>query len=85
MPGTKKWWQRTWFGGNKPADRTLGKLQVRNGDLRAAIDRETEAQRKKAMGSGKVTATGPKARATHASFTGRANDIRAAVSAARRR
>ena len=85
VPATKKWWQRTWFSGSKAADRALGKLQVRNGNLRGAIDRETEAQRKKAMSSGKGNAAARRPAATPASFTSRANDIRAAISAAARR
>ena len=85
VPATKKWWQRTWFSGSKATDRALGKLQVRNGNLRGAIDRETEAQRKKALGGGKLTAAARRPTATHASFTSRANDIRTAIAAAARR
>jgi len=84
VPATKKWWQRTWFSGNKPADRTLAKLQVQNGNLRNAIDRQTEAERQKALRSGRITAAARKPTATSASFTSRANDLRAAIAAAGR-
>jgi len=84
VPATKKWWQRTWFSGSKPADRTLSSLKVRNGNLRAAIDRETEAQRQKALRSG-GRSTARQTAETGRSFTSRANDLRAAVSAAGRR
>ena len=84
VPATKKWWQRTWFSGNKPADRTLANLQVQNGNLRNAIDRQTEAERQKALRSGRITAAARKPTATSASFTSRANDLRAAIAAAGR-
>jgi hypothetical protein len=52
-PATKKWWQRTWFGGSKPADKKLDKLVIKNGNIRQALDRVTAAATLKAMGRGK--------------------------------
>ena len=51
-PASRKWWQRTWFGGAKPTDKALEKFNVGNGNLRQAIDRLTEQRRAKALRRG---------------------------------
>lgn len=72
-PASRHWWQRTWFGGNAPADGPIKNLKIQNGNLRAAIDRTTQPHRAKAM---KVRKTrGPAGTA----FGHRAKDLRAAV------
>ena len=54
VPSTKAWWQRTWFGA-KATDKKLSSLKVENGNLRAAIDRLTTAERAKAAGKNPKT------------------------------
>jgi hypothetical protein len=49
-PGSKKWWQRTWFSGTNADDNELSGMKIANGNVRAAIDRLTESKRAKAMG-----------------------------------
>ncbi|MCW3818986.1 hypothetical protein ONA91_31570 [Micromonospora sp. DR5-3] len=45
-PVSDHWWQQTWFGGDAPRFRDLGKLTARTGSLRSAIDARTQtAQR----------------------------------------
>ena len=90
VPSTRKWWQRTWFGGAKPADKKLANLNARNGNLRAAIDRLTMAERAKATG---IIRSEPRSALRAAadpapieeSFSVRAEDIRASIKAASKR
>lgn len=71
-PKTHTWWQRTYFG-SKPADAAIKGLRVTNGNVRAAIDRHTEAGRQDAMAYSKP----PKASSRgQASFDSRADDLR---------
>ena len=45
----RQWWQRTWFG-DKPADDLLSDFKAKNGNLRQALDRYTEAARARVTG-----------------------------------
>jgi hypothetical protein len=42
VPSSKKWWQRTWFNGGKPADGAINDFKLNGTNVRAAIDRRTE-------------------------------------------
>jgi hypothetical protein len=77
VPATREWWQRTWFGA-KASDKKLSNLKITNGNIRATIDRITQAERAKAMKVGTVTLPHTE------TFANRATDIRSAVRAAGR-
>jgi hypothetical protein len=49
VPSTKKWWQRNWFGGTKAVDGAIKNFTLTGTNVRAAIDRHTEAERAKAL------------------------------------
>jgi hypothetical protein len=51
-PGTGVWWQETWFAGDQPVFRDLGKLDGRNGSFRSQIDRITGADTARAHAGG---------------------------------
>ena len=86
-PASKAWWQRTWFGGSKASDRKLA-LKISNGNVRAAVDRHTEAMRAKAQKRSALTAS---AKGTVAEYAASANlaegaeSIRAAVKSVTRK
>lgn len=46
------WWQETWFSGNKPSFRSLGRLSAENGSLRSQIDRLTVRETAQAVSGG---------------------------------
>ena len=46
------WWQETWFGGSKPAFRSLGQLSADKGSLRSQIDRLTVHETTQAVAGG---------------------------------
>jgi hypothetical protein len=54
---TSHWWQETWFTGSTPKFQDIGKLDAKNGSLRAQIDRLTAAETAKAIASGRQVAT----------------------------
>ena len=68
---SRQWWQRTWFGGDAPADGAVQDLKIQNGNLRAAIDRHTQKFRAEAMQVEK-----PRKEATYAGFGNRAQSLR---------
>ena len=80
-PASRKWWQRTWFGGAKPTDKALEKFNVGNGNLRQAIDRLTEQRRAKALRRGaKPSRTAAMSiRKSEAAFANHAEDLRATI------
>ncbi len=86
-PASASWWQRTWFGGAKAADKKLA-LKVVGGNIRAAIDRHTEVMRAKAQ---KRLAAGTAPKGTVAEFAAPASlaegaeSLRAAVKSVIRR
>lgn len=49
VPTKYEWWQRTWFGGAKPADGPIQGLQLTGTNVRAAIDRVTAGHRAKLL------------------------------------
>lgn len=81
-PPTKTWWQRTWFG-TKASDDKLD-LKIVNGNVRAAVDRHTEAMRAKAQRRSMRPLTAAR-RTTVVGYTpeknlgARAQELRAAV------
>ncbi len=81
VPATKKWWQRTWFGGNAPADKQLAKLEVAHGNLREAIDKVTAEARRKAYGADNKVNIEAKPAANDPSFAARAAEIRESMAA----
>lgn len=46
------WWQETWFGGDRPSFRSLGRLNAENGSLRSQIDRRTTRETTEAVSRG---------------------------------
>lgn len=46
------WWQETWFDGNQPSFRNLGRLSADHGSLRSQIDRLTIRNTAQAVSSG---------------------------------
>jgi hypothetical protein len=53
-PMSGEWWQETWFDGDAPTFRSLGKIsQSANGNARAAIDRITMAETQRACARGR--------------------------------
>jgi hypothetical protein len=82
VPATGQWWQRTWFGGSAPADRQLASLQIRNGNLRNAIDRITARDRSEKMSGARSLMAAAKAGAAggkSTAFKNRASALRAAM------
>jgi hypothetical protein len=57
-PSTGSWWQETWFDGNQPSFRELGKLDARNGSFRSQIDRKTSPDTARAHAGGMRAAKG---------------------------
>jgi hypothetical protein len=57
-PGTDSWWQETWFTGNAPSFRELGKLSAENGSFRSQIDRMTSPETLRAHSGGLLAAKG---------------------------
>lgn len=49
MTGGGNWFQRTWFNGTAPIIESMGKLDIKNGNLRSAIDVATRARRRAAQ------------------------------------
>jgi len=83
VPSTRRWWQRTWFG-QKAVDGALKNMNLSGTNVRAAIDRHTEAKRRQAMSkspsplvAARLTGTGEPARP----FESRAEELRAAIAA----
>jgi hypothetical protein len=87
-PASRRWWQRTWFSGSKPADRKLS-LNVQNGNVRAAIDRVTELARARVTGrvapsagrGGRAAALAAPASIVRPKYPDRAQDLREAIRA----
>jgi hypothetical protein len=81
VPSLKQWWQRTWFGGDAPQDRTLGALETRNGNIRNAIDRLTAEQRLQWMRGAhtKTLAAARQSAPSSATFKERAAELRRCV------
>jgi hypothetical protein len=52
VPKTKQWWQRTWFSGGKPKDGGIKNFNPQGTNIRAAMDRLTEAARAKVVEKG---------------------------------
>lgn len=82
-PGSRQWWQRTWFEGAKAVDGAMQNFSVGNGNLRQAIDRLTESKRAKAQRrSAKPSRmTAMEARNPDAAFANHAADLRATIAA----
>ena len=83
VPATKQWWQRTWFG-TKAQDAALKNFNLNGTNVRAAIDRLTEAARAKVIdkvgpSSALMTRAAQKGAGKGDSFAGRAADLRAAI------
>ena len=72
------WWQETWFGGNKPAFRSLGRLSAQDGSLRSQIDRRTSRDTTQAVSGGirAANAAGLPVMATDEASTSRASGLR---------
>jgi hypothetical protein len=83
VPALQQWWQRTWFG-SQPSDAAVKNLNLSGTHVRAAIDRQTEANRSKAVDkpstSGKLMAAAiPTRKSGRDSFATRADDLREAI------
>lgn len=52
-PVTDHWWQQTWFEGDQPTFRDLGRMTDRTGSLRSAIDARTRT-------NSRIAASGPR-------------------------
>ncbi|MDN3273764.1 hypothetical protein QWJ07_05890 [Frankia sp. RB7] len=86
VPSTKTWWQRNWFGGAKSADGPIEGLKLTGTNVRAAIDRCTEASRAKALDKGSPSAKQSMRAlkgkpAKNDPFTSRADALREAIKA----
>jgi hypothetical protein len=86
VPSTRKWWQRNWFGGAKAVDGPIKNLTLTGTNVRAAIDRHTEAARAEALDkaspSGKLAMRALKGKpAKDDPFHGRADELREAIKA----
>jgi len=80
-PASRNWWQRTWFAGAQPRDKSLAALKIKNGNPRRAIDRVTALERAKAMkptAKRSMFASGPAAKSELA-FANQADDLRRAI------
>jgi hypothetical protein len=51
------WWQETWFGGDSPTFRNLGRLSAANGSFRSQVDRLTSEATSRAVAPGLRAAT----------------------------
>jgi hypothetical protein len=51
-PSTDIWWQETWFDGDHPSFRELGKLNAQNGSFRSQVDRMTVEATRQAHAAG---------------------------------
>ena len=51
-PASNEWWQETWFGGNQPTFRSLGRLTSGAGSFRSQIDRLTSKDTNQAQSGG---------------------------------
>lgn len=75
---TDIWWQETWFDGDQPSFRSLGKLDARNGSLRSQIDRLTYDHTRAAQAAGMqaALAAGVQASTQDAAMAARAASLR---------
>lgn len=83
VPSTRQWWQRTWFSGAKAVDGAIQNFNPTGTNVRAAIDRHTEAARAKALdkvGPGAKLASRAKP-AKDDPFANRAAELREAIKA----
>jgi hypothetical protein len=80
-PADGRWWQRTWFGGTASKDRKLS-LNIQNGNIRAAIDRETSAALAKALPKTKALTEAMGLPPLAPAFVNNAEGIRASIKAA---
>ncbi len=84
VPALNQWWQRSWFDGGKPSDGAIKNFNLSGTNVRAAIDRLTEAARAEAIAkastSSKLMAKSVKMRGkAQDPFAGRADSLRLAI------
>jgi hypothetical protein len=91
VPTRREWWQRTWFGGAKPADGAIRNLTISGTNVRAAIDRVTELERARAIDKAHApqrhvgsTARSGTRRAAADPLVARATELRAAIASVSR-
>ncbi len=84
VPALNQWWQRSWFDGGKPSDGAIKNFNLSGTNVRAAIDRLTEAARAEAIAkastSSKLMAKSVKMRGkAQDPFAGSADSLRLAI------
>ncbi|HJS86029.1 MAG TPA: hypothetical protein VJ779_11280 [Acetobacteraceae bacterium] len=82
-PSTDIWWQETWFEGDQPSFRELGKLNAQDGSFRSQVDRVTAQARQVVQSTGirAAKAAGLSLRQTRAAEEARAARLRRQIDA----